>query len=212
MEGYKLMFDRTIVTVWSAPNYCYRCVSLSSYLSLRSARASYFQKSRCDLRIPIIPIPVENATLREIRPRCGNVASILELDEWLGQEYKVFTHAPPVSPRDLLYLECSKGFTDSGTSLPPLADPSRMFVPFLLNGRQLIISCNLCNTASIVVFPLRVINTMRPPVVDHILFVVASWEVALATPLGGIGKSGPFRNVSLSYLIQHVIARIQLTS
>jgi len=49
MEGYKLMFDRMIVTVWSAPNYCYRC---------------------------------------------GNVASILELDENLRQEYKVFRHAP----------------------------------------------------------------------------------------------------------------------
>jgi len=49
MEGYKLMFDRRIVTVWSAPNYCYRC---------------------------------------------GNVASILELDEDLRQEYKVFESAP----------------------------------------------------------------------------------------------------------------------
>ncbi|KAK1921227.1 Metallo-dependent phosphatase-like protein [Papiliotrema laurentii] len=49
MEGFKLMFDRKIVTVWSAPNYCYRC---------------------------------------------GNVASILELDENLQQEYKVFDCAP----------------------------------------------------------------------------------------------------------------------
>lgn len=29
--------------------------------------------------------------------RCGNVASILDLDEHLAQEYKVFHHAPSVS-------------------------------------------------------------------------------------------------------------------
>jgi len=49
MEGFKHLFDRLIVTVWSAPNYCYRC---------------------------------------------GNVAAVLELDEHLRQEYKVFPHAP----------------------------------------------------------------------------------------------------------------------
>ncbi|PVV02873.1 hypothetical protein BB560_002657 [Smittium megazygosporum] len=49
MEGYKLMFGGKCVTVWSAPNYCYRC---------------------------------------------GNVASILEFDEYLKQEYKIFEAAP----------------------------------------------------------------------------------------------------------------------
>ena len=49
MEGYKMMFDDNLVTVWSAPNYCYRC---------------------------------------------GNVASIMEVDENLSKTFKIFESAP----------------------------------------------------------------------------------------------------------------------
>ncbi|EGR32452.1 protein phosphatase, putative [Ichthyophthirius multifiliis] len=49
MDGYKAIFNDKLVTIWSAPNYCYRM---------------------------------------------GNVAAILELDENLQKQYKVFEAAP----------------------------------------------------------------------------------------------------------------------
>jgi len=61
MEGYRVMFNDTLATVWSAPNYCYRCGNVASVLFLGDSgerEFRTFEAAPVDARLPPAKMPI----------------------------------------------------------------------------------------------------------------------------------------------------------
>lgn len=56
-EGYKWHFDKTVLTIWSAPNYCYRCGNVAAIFQLKENLENnfiVFEAAPQDTKGPII--------------------------------------------------------------------------------------------------------------------------------------------------------------
>ena len=101
MEGYKYMFDKQLVTVWSAPN-CQQHSSSTAQRLLTLLLISSTPAPCASIGLLFSPLTLclrslsgcVDGCVRADCYRCGNVAAIMEFDEHRNWNFKIFEAAP----------------------------------------------------------------------------------------------------------------------
>ncbi|MCJ1375275.1 hypothetical protein MMC20_006509 [Loxospora ochrophaea] len=102
MEGFKEMFDSSIVTVWSAPNYCYRCGNVAAILELGedASNGGIVERSNGDIGRST------NGRVQGQRPGPGRRYRVFEA---APQDYKGMPAKKPVADYFLVSLVAMVG-------------------------------------------------------------------------------------------------------